>query len=179
MQHPSMRTSHLLPKIVIAMIVFASAPLLCAELPDPIAPTSKRFDADMKSYDTSVEVHEKLYRDAYLRSLEMERKHSEATKRQAEVTAIDAEIASLKAGPLPAQAPAGLPQSVTMSRTRVLTEIARQKGDVETVRRQTRERYLQWLSKMEAAVKGKDKALEAAIVEEKKRVTPPENAKAK
>jgi hypothetical protein len=174
-----MITPHLLPTVVVATLALASTPALHAELPELIAPTSKRFDADMKSYETSVEVVEKGYRDAYLRSMQMERKRAEATKRQTEVTAIDAEIASLKAGPLPAQAPAGLPQSVTMSRTRVLTEIARHKDQVEIARRKGRENYLEWLSKMEAAVKGKDKALEAAIVEEKKRVTPPDNAKEK
>lgn len=174
-----MTSSLRFPALIVTTFVFASSPALHAELPALIKPTSEQFDASMKSYDTNIEVMEKGYRDAYLRSLEMERKRSEATKQQTEVTAIDAEIASLKAGPMPTQAPAGLPDSVTRTRTQYLAEIARHKGRDETVRRQARESYLLWLSKTEASVKGKDKALEAAIAEEKKRVSLPEDTKEK
>lgn len=156
-----------------AVLLFGLCPAAPgAELPAALKPTADEFDASMKTCDGNLEVLIKVSRDAYLSALELTQKQSEAAKRPAEVEAIGKEIAALKAGPLPAEATPGLPPTVGVYRERFLAGVARAKARTESQKRSARERYTQWLEKMGAAVKGRDKSLEAAIESEKKRAAP-------
>jgi hypothetical protein len=165
--------------IATGLVLVLSPGALHAELPDIIKRMADQFDTAMKSYDTSIELQQKLARDAYLRRLEIERQRSAATKRPADLKAIDAELASLKAGALPTQAPEGFPQTLDTHRTAFLAATDRATTTIDRARSDARTAYLGWLNKLEATVKGRDKATEDAVASERKRITPAENSGAK
>ncbi len=163
----------------IALLLALSPGALHAELPDMIKRMADQYDSSMKSYDVSIETQQKLARDAYSRTLEIERKRAVATKRPVALNAIDAEIAALKAGPLPAQSAEGLPQTLATNRTAFLAAMDRATISVERARRNARESYLKWLNNLEATVKGRDKTTEDAVASERKRITPAQASDAK
>ena len=168
-----------LHSLAAALLLVLSPVTLHAELPGPIKHMADQYDAGMKSYDVAIQTQQKLATDAYLATLETERKRAVTTKRPVDLAAIDAELAAMKAGPLPAQAPAGLPQWIATNRTAYLAAMERATTTVDRARRNARESYLTWLTKLEAAVKGRDKTTEDAVASERKRITPPDGGGAK
>lgn len=141
-----------------------------AELPPLLKPQAEAYDAAIKQYDASVSAQTKIARDAYLAVLSAARKREDAAKRPGGVAAIDAELAAVNAGPLPDKRPDALPADLATHRERFLAATSRAALATAGPRKNAADRYLSWLAKTEAAVKGKDNVLTTAIEAEKKRV---------
>ncbi len=151
-----------------------------AELPDIVKTQAGQFEAAMKQYDASVASQKKLALDQYVIVLTEARKTEERSKRPAGVTAIDAELAAVKAGPLDGKTPADLPVVVGPYRDRFITGTKHAATSNESVRKHTVDGYVNWLSGIQSAyAKVKDTAAIGAIEEEKKRVLALAEAQAK
>jgi hypothetical protein len=151
-----------------------------AELPDIVKTQAGQFEAAMKQYDASVAAQKKMALDQYVAFLTGARKVEEGAKRPAGVTAIDAELAAVKAGPIDGNAPADLPASLGTARDRFIAATKRAATSNDSVRKHTVDDYLKWLSGIQSAyAKAKDTATMSAIEEEKKRVLALAEAQAK
>lgn len=125
----------------------------------------------MKQYDASVAAQTKMALDQYIAILTAARKMEEGAKRPAGVTAIDAELAAVKAGAIQGKAPAELPAVLRTSRDRFIADTKRAATSNDSVRKHTVDDYLKWLSGIQAQyAKVKDTATITVIEEEKKRV---------
>ena len=161
--------------------VFLSTTVACipAELPEPLKSAAARYDADMKALDASVATQAGMARDAYAQTLLFARRVAEGAKQSPALAAIDADIAALRAGPLPAEPPENLPVPVAAARVQYRTALARAEASAEPVRRGTRERYLKYLAGLEKVIRGRDANLEKAIADEVQRASEPAEATGK
>jgi hypothetical protein len=155
--------------VTTALLVLGSS-ISQAELPGLLKPLAEQYDRSIKGLDESTATQRKAASDAYSAVLKMARKREEAAGRPAGVTAIDAEIAAVAAGPLPAKAPDTLPADLGVYRDRYIKAAERAVSSTAGPRRFATEDYLKALSKMEAMAKGKDEALYKAALAEKERV---------
>jgi hypothetical protein len=154
--------------ILFSFLVLSRA--FSAELHPALKHTAEQYDRGMKAADASVAAQIQAARDGYLAVLSAARKREEGAKRPAGVAGIDAEIAAVKAGPIEGKTPEQLPADLGTYRDRFIAEMKRAPRSNDSVRKHATESYLNWLSGMEGAVKGKDEALVNAILAEKKRV---------
>lgn len=153
------------------LAVFFSWATLHAGLPPELKPTAEDYDRAMKRYDAGVAARVKMDRDSYLNALTIVRKREEGAKRRDAVAAIDAEVKAVDAGLRSEKAPAHLPDEMSRYRTLYVTAPERAVEAFEGVRRFTQRDYLKWLAGMaEIARRAKRADLEAAVVEEEKRV---------
>ncbi len=154
---------------VLSTLLFSSG-VFAAELHPALKHTAEQYDKGMKAADASVAAQIQVARDGYLAVLGAARKQEERAKRPTGVTAIDTEIAAVKAGPIEGRAPEQLPSDVLIYRDRFIAEMKRAPRSNDSVRKHATESYLKWLSSMEAFAKGKDEGLLNAVLAEKKRV---------
>ena len=163
------------------LLVVATRPGVGSELPEPLPSQAKVYDEAMKSYDKTVEAQISLDRTTYQAHLTSARRYAEGGKRAGELKAIDADLAAVKAGELPAAAPANLPKDLLQHRERCRGARARAEAAVESCRRFTRENHRNWLKDLGAiAARGKDAKLAAAVDAELARLgkdATPEKAK--
>jgi len=155
---------------IIFILGFLASIGTAAGLPDIVKTQAAQFEAAMKQYDASVAAQKKLALDQYVIVLTEARKMEERAKRPAGVTAIEAELAAVKAGPIGGKAPAELAAVVGTYRDRFITATKQAATSNDSVRKHTVDGYLKWLSDVQSAVaRAKDTAAIAAIEEEKKR----------
>ena len=143
---------------------------LWAELPAALKPTADEYEKAQKSFDASVAARKKVASDAYVAVLEIARKREAAANRPAQVAAIDAEIAAVKANGTGEKAPEQFPADLAVYRDRFIADLKRAVASAEGARKLSTEQYLKWLSSMEAVARGKDKVLLEAVVAEQQRV---------
>lgn len=148
--------------------------LLCSagfsELPPELKFTAEQYDKAQKGIADSIAAQTKAARDAYLIILSTARKREEAAKRSEGVAGIDADIEAVKAGSLEGNIPEKLPADLKIYRDRFIADAKRAVASNERVRKHSTEQYLKYLSGLEAAAKGKNEGLLAAVLSEKKRV---------
>ncbi|MFO1529071.1 MAG: hypothetical protein U1F77_04865 [Kiritimatiellia bacterium] len=134
-------------------------------------PTAENYERAMAEYEKTREAKIDLARQNYLTVLGSMRTSLQRAKQQAQVDVLDAEIKAVKAGPLAAEVPAGLPVQLVTYRRQYLAAPEKAEREIAPLRRHTREEYLRWLDGMEAGARvGKDDALAAGVEAERKRV---------
>lgn len=154
---------------VLSLLAFTGG---AAELPDTVKAQAEQFEAAMKRYDASVAAQKKIALDQYVATLTAARRMEEGAKRPAGVSAIDAELAALKAGPVEGKTPAGLPAHLGTARERFIAATKSAATSNDSNRKFTVEGYLKWLTDLQSIhARVKDEATVAAIEAEKKRVT--------